>query len=306
MQALRLRVSEHERGERLDLFVSRLAGITRASAQRLISSGAVRVDGDLLQKNHHVRAGECVEIQMPEPEEAEPLPQDIAVDIVYQDGDIAVIDKPPGLVVHPAAGHREGTLVNALLYALDGLSGVGGVMRPGIVHRLDRDTSGLMVVAKNDLAHVRLQESVRERSLQRLYIALVHGVPATRLGTIDAPIGRDPRDRKRMAVVTRGGKPSVTRFVVQEDLGDFALLEVELASGRTHQIRVHMAHIGHPVVGDREYGVKSGPGAELGLERQFLHAYSLSFEHPVRGEEMHFSSPLPEDLKVALQRLRAV
>ena len=303
MQPLSLTVSDEEKGERLDQFVSRLTGMTRTQAQRLISAGAVSVDGIVHHKNHRLRAGECVEVEPLEPEAALPAPQNIPIDILYQDHELAVVSKPAGLVVHPAAGHREGTLVNALLYALNDLSGVGGVLRPGIIHRLDKDTSGLMVIAKNDLSHVRLQEMVQDRRMKRFYLALVHGIPATRLGTVDAPIGRDPGDRKRMAVTAEAGRLAVTHFKVERDYGDSALLEVELVTGRTHQIRVHLSFIGHPVVGDREYGVRGRLEQESGLERQFLHAYRLSFPHPQSGDQLTFEEPLPEDLQQALHKL---
>jgi 23S rRNA pseudouridine1911/1915/1917 synthase len=303
LQTPEFMVSAQDKGERLDRFVSRAASVTRMTAQRLISSGAVKVDGRQLNKNHLLRQGERVEITQIEPEACGPSPQDIPLSIVYQDPDLAVVNKPPGLVVHPGAGHDSGTLVNALLYALDDLSGIGGVIRPGIVHRLDRDTSGLMVVAKNDISHVRLQEMVKERSLKRFYYALVHGVPATRFGTIDAPIGRDAKDRKRMAVTAIAARPAVTNFEVERDFSTCALLKVELVTGRTHQIRVHLAHIGHPVVGDREYGLRGKLEKELGLERQFLHAFRLTFPHPAGGRELDFEVPLPEDLDRALKRL---
>ncbi|MEW6554981.1 MAG: RluA family pseudouridine synthase [Actinomycetota bacterium] len=303
MQPLEYTVSAQDKGERLDRFVSRMAGITRMTAQRLISEGAVKVDGRLLHKSHLLQTGEHVEVMRPEPAESGPPPQDIPLSIIYQDADLAVVDKPPGLVVHPGAGHDSGTLVNALLYALDDLSGIGGVLRPGIVHRLDRDTSGLMVVAKNDLSHVRLQEMVKDRSLKRYYYALVHGVPATRFGTVDAPIGRDARDRKRMAVTSVSARPAVTNFEVERDFGTCSLLKVELVTGRTHQIRVHLAHIGHPVAGDREYGVRDQLETALGLERQFLHAFRLSFPHPATGQALDFQVPLPKDLDETLQGL---
>lgn len=303
MQPLVVTVSAHEKGERLDRFVSRTAGVTRMTAQRLISSGAVKVDGRQQHKNHLLRPGERVEITPLEPEASGPPPQDIPLDIVYQDADLAVVNKPAGLVVHPGAGHSDGTLVNALLYAIDDLSGIGGVLRPGIVHRLDRDTSGLLVVAKNDLSHVRLQEMVKDRILKRYYYALVHGVPATRLGTVDAPIGRDSRDRKRMAVTAVAGRAAITDFEVERDFGDCALLKVELVTGRTHQIRVHLAHIGHPVAGDREYGVRGRLEADLELNRQFLHAYRLVFPHPAHGEVLDLEVPLPGDLESALRKL---
>lgn len=306
MQRLRFSVSAGEKGERLDLYVARLTGMTRTQVQRLITSGAVCVDGSNVPKNHRLQAGECVEVEPPQPEPAEPLPQDIPVKILYQDSDLAVVAKPAGMVVHPAAGHADGTLVNALLYAIDDLSGIGGVKRPGIVHRLDRDTSGLMVVAKNDSAHLRLQEMIMERRLKRLYLALVHGIPSTRLGTVDAPVGRDPRDRKHMAVTSEHSREAVTHFKVTRELPGSALLEVELVTGRTHQIRVHLSYIGHPVAGDREYGVWGGLERDLDLQRQFLHAYRLSFPHPFSGDEMTFEEALPQDLERALQKLQTI
>ncbi len=306
MRSLRFSVSADEKGERLDRFVARITGMTRTQAQRLIASGAVCVDGSHRVKNYRLQAGECVEVEPPQPEAAEPLPQDIPVKILYQDAELAVVSKPAGLVVHPAAGHADGTLVNALLYAIDDLSGIGGVKRPGIVHRLDRDTSGLMVVAKSDISHLRLQAMVKERQLKRLYLALVHGIPATRLGTIEAPIGRDASNRKHMAVTAEHGRDAVTHFRVMRELAHSALLEVELVTGRTHQIRVHLSHIGHPVAGDREYGTKGELERDLGLERQFLHSYRLSFPHPISGDELFFEDPLPHDLALALRKLETV
>jgi 23S rRNA pseudouridine1911/1915/1917 synthase len=303
LERLRFSVSEDESGERLDQFVARLTGTTRTQAQRLISEGCVKVDGENLAKNHRLHAGEAVEVDIPEPLAAEPAPRDIPLNIIYQDGDLVVVSKPAGMVVHPAAGHREDTLVNALLFAIDDLSGVGGVMRPGIVHRLDRDTSGLMVVAKNDRSHLALQRMVKDRDLKRTYLTLVHGVPSTRLGTVDAPIGRDPGDRKRMAVTKRASRPSVTEFKVIRDLKECALLEVDLVTGRTHQIRVHLAYIGHAVVGDPVYGTRGALERTAGLERQFLHAFRLAFPHPTSGDEMVFEDPLPADLEQALRRL---
>jgi len=303
VRPLRFSISAEEKGERLDQFVARLTGTTRTQVQRLIAIGAVRVNGAEVPKNHRLQPGEYVEVEAPEPTAAEPSPQDIPITILYQDRDLAVVSKPAGLVVHPAAGHADGTLVNALLYALDDLSGIGGVLRPGIVHRLDRDTSGLMVVAKNDVSHLRLQEMVRKRQLKRYYLALVHGIPSTRLGTIDAPVGRDPDNRKRMAVTGKAGRKAVTHFKVEREIPHGALLEVELVTGRTHQIRVHLSYIGHPVAGDREYGTSGVLERESGLERQFLHAYRLLFPHPISGEDLAFVDPLPADLEQALRRL---
>jgi 23S rRNA pseudouridine1911/1915/1917 synthase len=299
------KVGEDEGGERLDRFITRVTSLTRTQVQQLISAGEVEVDGSILPKNHRLRPGERVDIKLPEPLEHEPSPQDLPLRIVYQDDDLAVVSKPAGMVVHPAAGHREGTLVNALLYSLDGLSSIGGVMRPGIVHRLDRDTSGLMVVAKNDDSHVKLREMVKDRSVKRSYIALVHGTPPTRLGTIEAPIGRDAADRKRMAVTAAAGKPATTHFRVVKEFEDASLLEVELVTGRTHQIRVHLSYIGHPVAGDRDYGSRGPLEQKSGLERQFLHAHKLTFPHPVSGQEMCFEDPLPADLDEALSKLES-
>ncbi len=296
-------VGEDDGGVRLDRFIARVAALTRTQVQRMISAGAVEVDGSVLPKNHRLRPGEHVEVTIPEPPETEPSPQNIPLRIVYQDLDLAVVSKPAGMVVHPAAGHREDTLVNALLYSLDGLSSVGGAARPGIVHRLDRDTSGLMVVAKNDSSHIKLKEMVRDRSVKRLYLALVHGVPSTRLGTVEAPIGRDAANRKRMAVTEEGGRHATTHFRVVEEYGDASLLEVELVTGRTHQIRVHLSYIGHAVAGDPDYGSRGSLEERTGLRRQFLHAHKLIFPHPSDGREMSFEDPLPDDLEEALGKL---
>lgn len=305
MRLLRLTTSLADEGKRLDVFVSERAGIARAAAQRLIAEGKVVVGGTPAPKRHPLRAGERVEVTLPDPEPPEPPAQDIPIRVLYQDEDLAVVCKPAGMVVHPAAGHRDGTLVNALLHALDGLSGIGGVSRPGIVHRLDKDTSGLMVVAKNDASHALLQRMIKERTLRRYYLVLVHGVPATGLGTVDAPVGRDERNRRRMAVNAAAGRRAVTHFKVLRDYGRAALLEAELETGRTHQIRVHMAYIGHPVVGDREYGRPGHLEHELHVDRQFLHAWRLVLPHPVSGESLAFEEPLPPDLALALERLES-
>ncbi|MDI6872963.1 RluA family pseudouridine synthase [Candidatus Solincola sp.] len=304
MRVFSCTVGPGDAGKRLDVFLAERTGLTRGRVQKLIAAGKARTGGETREKHYRVRHGEEVSLELPPPEPAEPKPQDLGLRVLYQDRHLAVVSKPAGMVVHPAAGHREGTLVNAALFSLDGLSGVGGTQRPGIVHRLDRDTSGLLVVAKDDRAHLRLQEMVRERTLKRFYLALVHGVPASPLGTVEAPVGRDPRDRKRMAVTSRGGRPSVTHFRLLEDFGAASLLEVELVTGRKHQIRVHMSYIGHPVVGDAVYGRKGKLERELGLSRQFLHAYRLQFPHPFTGEALEFEEPLPADLAGALDRLR--
>jgi 23S rRNA pseudouridine1911/1915/1917 synthase len=296
-------VNPEDSGERLDHYLAGAAGLTRNQAQRLIQQDCVKVQGAKVPKNYRLRGGEQIEVVLPEPEAAEPKAQDIPVEILYQDQYLAVISKPAGLVVHPAPGHPEGTLVNALLYSMHDLPGVGGVMRPGIVHRLDRDTSGLMVIAKNDEAMARLQEMVKSRELKRIYLALVHGVPATRFGTIDAPIGRDARNRKKMAVRGEHSRQAITRFEVVRQYEGASLLQVELVTGRTHQIRVHLAYIQHPVVGDPEYGTSGGLEKRLGLQRQFLHAFRISFRHPFSGLEMTFDDELPPDLQAALDKL---
>lgn len=292
-----------EEGERLDHFLAEKTGLTRTRAQSLISQGAVKVDGRLKPKNHRMHAGENVQVELPEPRPAEPMPQKLPVRIYHEDEDLAVVSKPAGMVVHPSAGHHEGTLVNALLYSISDLSGVGGVLRPGIVHRLDRDTSGLLVVAKNDRTHGKLQRLIKDRELKRLYLTAVHGIPASRLGAVEAPVGRDPADRRKMAVTGVGGRTAVTHFEVLRTFAEAAYLEVELLTGRTHQIRVHLSYIGHPVIGDPEYGIRDELEKKLGLERQFLHSHRISFPHPSSGEIIDIEDPLPEDLSSALRLL---
>ncbi|HSM59384.1 MAG TPA: RluA family pseudouridine synthase [Longimicrobiales bacterium] len=304
----RLEVLDVEVGtdERLDSFVSARLGLSRTRVQRLIERGHVSVDGRPARKSERVEPGARVEVRVPPPEPVHIEPEALPLDLVYQDEHIVVVDKAAGMVVHPAPGHRSGTLVNALLHHVRDLSGVGGRLRPGIVHRLDRDTSGLMVVAKSDAAHLGLADALRRRRVKRLYRAATWGHLAESPMTIDAPIGRDPSNRLRMAVVP-GGRRAVTRVRVRERWLRAELLDVALQTGRTHQIRVHLAHVGHPVVGDPVYGV----GWERGLggpdvawvrtlarraQRQFLHAAELVFDHPVSGARLHFRSPLPDDL----------
>ncbi len=290
-------------GMRLDVALSSRLGISRNRAQEMIRRGLVEVDGRRAKKDHRLVGTEVVSV-MPFPEEKSSLtPTPIPLRIVYEDDDVAVVSKQAGLVVHPAAGHRDDTLVNALLHALPDLGSLGGEVRPGIVHRLDRDTSGLMVVAKNEPTLTRLQEAVRSREVKRFYMALAHGCFPASAGTIDAPVGRDRRDRKRMAVIEEGRR-AVTHYRVLESMGDLTLLELELETGRTHQIRVHLSHIGHPVAGDPVYGKGSRDRRRLGLERQFLHAWRLSFPHPSDGRQMDFRDGLPEDLQEVLERLR--
>ena len=289
-------------GERLDTFIARRCPeLSRSHARRLIDEGLVSVNGRQVKPSERVTAGLSVSVTIPPPETVTLVPEAIPLTIIYQDGDIIVLDKPAGLTVHPAPGHPSGTLVNALLAACPDLRGIAGTLRPGIVHRLDKDTSGLMVVAKNDRAQRALQRQLKDRDVRKTYLALVRGVPAPREGTIAAPIGRHPKNRKKMAVVA-DGREATTRYRVREEIagGQYSLLEVEPVTGRTHQIRVHLAAVGHPVVGDATYG---RPSAAVG--RQFLHAHKLAFGMPLGGRTVEFESPLPADLREALSQLRA-
>ena len=289
-------------GERLDTFIARRCPeLSRSHARRLIDEGLVSVNGRQAKPSERVTAGLSVNVTIPPPETITLVPEAIPLTIIYQDGDIIVLDKPAGLTVHPAPGHPSGTLVNALLAACPDLRGIAGTLRPGIVHRLDKDTSGLMVVAKNDRAQRALQRQLKDRDVRKTYLALVRGVPAPREGTIAAPIGRHPKNRKKMAVVA-DGREATTRYRVREEIagGQYSLLEVEPVTARTHQIRVHLAAVGHPVVGDATYG---RPSAAVG--RQFLHAHKLAFAMPLGGRTVEFESPLPADLREALSQLRA-
>lgn len=280
---------------RLDRFLSqRCPDLSRTYVKKLVETGHVLVNGALARVSRNLKAGDVVFLVVPAPEEIELEAEDIPLDVVHEDQDMLVVDKPPGLPVHPAVGHPNHTLVNALLAHCPDLTGIGGKLRPGIVHRLDKDTSGLLMVAKNAKAHLSLTNQLKERTVKKGYITLVKGHPAVQEGTIEAPISRDPRNRKRMAVVGKG-RESVTRYMVVEHLDDYSLLEVWPKTGRTHQIRVHLSHLGHPVVGDSLYG-----GKAPFLKRQFLHAHFLGFHHPADNRWLEFASSLPEDLKLAL------
>jgi 23S rRNA pseudouridine1911/1915/1917 synthase len=292
--------------------------LSRSRLQGLIEAGRVQVNGRTVRASQRLHDGDRVRVEIPDPEPSTLTPEALPLDIVHEDEDLVVLDKPAGLVVHPGAGVRSGTLVHALLHRYPGIVGVGGPGRPGIVHRLDKDTSGLLVVARSARAYRALVEALRAREVRRTYSALVWGLPRTAGGVVEKAIGRDPRDRKRMAVVARGGKPARTRWTVREPLGVATCLEVALDTGRTHQIRVHLAHLGHPVVGDGVYGGRikkqlSLPEAERSLAaelltclpRQALHASALEFTHPVTGVRVSFASPLPQDFERALGLLRA-
>jgi 23S rRNA pseudouridine1911/1915/1917 synthase len=305
-----------EKADRLDRFLADRTGMSRSRIVALIRDGRVRVDGRPGKKSEDLSPGQVVEVDVPPPEALEARPQDIPLDVVYEDEALLVVNKAAGLVVHPAPGHPDGTLVNALLFRVRDLSGIGGKLRPGIVHRLDRDTSGLMVVAKGDEAHVALSNSIRRREVRRVYRAVAWGHLTGSPVTVDAPIGRDPRNRKRMAVV-EGGRRAVTRIRVRETWRMAELLDVSLKTGRTHQIRVHLAHLGHPVVGDEVYGSgwergMSGPGQGWARElarragRQLLHASDLAFRHPLTGEEMFFRAPVPGDFGAVIAWARGV
>ena len=311
-EVLTLQVTADEEGMRLDLFLSAKADISRSAAARLIEEGQVRQSGRPLQKRQQVKAGETYTLTLPAPAPAEAQAQDISLDIVYEDEDLLVINKPSGMVVHPAPGNPDGTLVNALLYHChDSLSGIGGEVRPGIVHRIDRDTSGLLVVAKNDEAHRHLSQQLSGHHIRRTYFALARGGFSQETGTVDLPIGRHPTDRKKMAVIRddrHRSREAVTHYWVLEPFGQVTFLRLELETGRTHQIRVHMAALGHPLLGDPVYGGAPTPfekrHAAL-LHGQCLHAGELTFVHPRTGEEMHFSCPLPPDFAQLLACLRA-
>ena len=291
-------------GERLDRFLTRrLPELSRAHAQRLIASGDVLAGGAARKASYALSEGERVTCRLPEPERAEALPEDIPLDILYEDGDIIVVDKPRGMTVHPAPGAWHGTLVNALLAHCGDLSGINGVLRPGIVHRLDKDTSGVMVAAKNDRAHIALAEQIRTKEARRVYTAIVHGNIAEPSGLIEGAIGRDPRDRKRMAINREHGKSAATEFTVLERLGGFTLVECVLRTGRTHQICVHMSSIGHPLAGDEKYG---GRDPQLPIRGQALHSRRLTLTHPTTGRTMDFEAPLPGDMQELLGVLRNI
>lgn len=297
-----IEITAEESGERIDALLARLVPeLTRSAAQRLLEEGLVTLGGVPVKKNRRTEPGEVYAALLPEPELPEPEPQDIPLDIVYEDADVVVVNKPRGMVVHPAPGHPDGTLVNALLrHCGESLSGVGGERRPGIVHRIDKDTSGLIIAAKNDYAHLALSAQLADRSLSRVYEAVARGEFREEAGTVDAPIGRHPTERKRMAVTERGSRPAVTHWEVIARYRGWTHIRCRLETGRTHQIRVHMAYIGHPLLGDMVYGAKK---PERGLEGQCLHARELKFLHPRTGEAIHLSTELPEYFQQVLASL---
>ena len=288
-------------GKRLDLFViSVIKDLSRMNAKRLIEDGNVQVNSKNSKVSYKVQNGDIIEIHIPEAKQLDLKAQEIPIEVVYEDSDIIVVNKPKGLVVHPANGNWDGTLVNAIMaICKDSLSGIGGEVRPGIVHRLDKDTSGLLIIAKNDKAHINMSNEIKNREVKKVYIALVRGIVAENEATINIPIGRSNKDRKKMAVV-KNGKEAITHFKVIKRFDKYTLLEVKIDTGRTHQIRVHLSEIGHPVVGDEIY---SNGKNEFGVHGQLLHAKSLDFKHPITGKDMHLEAELPEEFKNVLKKL---
>lgn len=296
-------VSAEEAGVRIDRYLSERCGeISRSYLQKLMKEQTVLVDDNPVKSNYKVNAGNRIELSIPEAAEPEIVPEEMALDILYEDKDIILINKPKGMVVHPAAGHYSGTLVNGLMaHCRDDLSGINGIMRPGIVHRIDMDTTGVLIVCKNDMSHNSIAEQLKEHSITRKYYAVVHGVLKEDEGTINAPIGRHPIDRKKMSINERNGREAITHYRVLERFRQFTYVECQLETGRTHQIRVHMASIGHPLLGDAVYGPAKCP---FRLEGQTLHAGVLGIIHPRSGKYMEFTAPLPEYFEDLLRRLR--
>lgn len=302
MNEMKLTVPQEDAGKRIDSWLSEhIDGLTRSAVQNLLSEQAVNADGKAVKKNYKLAGGEVLTVIMPELREVDLAAEDIPLDIVYEDEDIVVVNKPRSMVVHPAVGNWSGTLVNALMFHCgESLSGINGEHRPGIVHRIDKDTSGLLVVAKNDRAHQSLAEQIQVHSAGRRYFAVVYGCPREETGTIQAPIARHPVDRKKMAVLA-GGREAITHYQVLEHYQGYTFMKFRLETGRTHQIRVHMAHIGHPIIGDPLYGPAKD---KWKLQGQCLHAGELELTHPVTGERMLFEAPLPEYFEKVLQKLR--
>lgn len=297
----RIIITENEAGMRADVALAQLLEITRSNMQKLLEEGRAVRGQKVIKSNYRVKAGEEILVNLPEPQPLDVQPEDIPLDIIYEDDDVVVVNKARGMVVHPAAGNYNGTLVNALLYHCKNLSGINGVIRPGIVHRLDKDTSGIMICAKNDSAHLSLSEQIQSKTAQRTYLAVVRGNVKNDSGIIETQIARDKNDRKKMAVVTEGGRQAITEYEVAERFGKYTVVKCRLKTGRTHQIRVHMEYLGYPLVGDPKYSPMKTPFA---INGQALHSLTLSFTHPRTGERLTFDAPLPEDMKKILTRLR--
>lgn len=287
-------------GTRADVFLAAKLGVSRSNMQKLLEDGRVKRGEKKIKANYKVRAGEMFVVDIPEPEPIEAVPENIPLDIIYEDDDVVVLNKARGMVVHPAPGNYTGTLVNALLYHCSNLSGINSAIRPGIVHRLDKDTSGIMIVAKNDAAHISLSQQIQSKTAVRTYLAVVRGNIKTDSGTIETQIARDKTDRKKMAVVKEGGRDAITDYEVLERFGKYTLVRCKLRTGRTHQIRVHMEYLGYPLVGDPKYSPMKTP---FGIKGQALHSHTLEFTHPRTGERMKFEAPLPEDMHKIITRL---
>lgn len=297
-----IHVEKSDEGMRLDVYLTRQLALSRSLVQKLITSNLVTLNGEHTRVSRRVREGDILSVTVPAPQKDEILSEDIPLDILYEDDDIIAVNKPRGLVVHPACGNRSGTLVNALLAHSEKLSTIGGRERPGIVHRLDKNTSGVILVAKNNIAHIALQRDLRRRMVEKIYLAIVRGVPREREGHIDAAVGRHPIHRKQMAVLKEGkGRPALTYYETLEEFQGYALLRVRPITGRTHQIRVHLKYIGHPIVGDNVYGPLQRES--FGMTGQALHALSLAFAHPTTGKHMYIEAPMPEDMCSVLTRL---
>ena len=306
MEILNYQVSDGQSGIRIDRYLSEMnEELSRSYIQKLLKEQKITVNGSAVKANYKVQEGDEISVAVPDIKEPDILPEDIPLDILYEDDDVLIVNKPKGMVVHPSAGHTSGTLVNAIMFhCKDNLSGINGVLRPGIVHRIDKDTTGALLVCKNDNAHRNLAEQLKEHSIRRRYRAIVAGVLKEDEGTIEAPIGRHPIDRKKMAVNYKNGKDAVTHYKVLERFGDYTYIQCELETGRTHQIRVHMASIGHPLVGDEVYGPKKCPFK--GLQGQTLHARTLGIIHPTTGKYLEVNAPLPEYFIELLDRLRNI
>lgn len=301
METKNLKAGPEHQGMRCDTFAAQQSGLSRSAVQRLMEEGRVRKNGRIAGKKDQIQPGDQLELLLPDPKPAQAQPEQIPLEIVYEDQDVVVVNKPKGMVVHPAHGHYSGTLVNALMYhCKDSLSGINGILRPGIVHRIDMDTTGSLIVCKNDAAHQAIAEQLKAHSIDRRYRAIVHGVIREDEGTIDAPIGRHPNDRKKMAVCEKNGKSAVTHYRVLKRFRQYTYIECRLETGRTHQIRVHMAHLRHPLLGDRVYGPAKQP---FSLEGQTLHAMHIGFIHPSDGRYLELEAPLPAYFETLLKKL---
>ena len=294
-------ITENEAGQRADVALAAMLELTRSNMQKLLDEGRAVKGAKVIKSNYKLKLGDEIIVTLPEPQPLNVQPENIPLDIIYEDEDVVVVNKARGMVVHPAAGNYSGTLVNALLYHCKNLSGINGVIRPGIVHRLDKDTSGIMICAKNDAAHVSLSEQIQSKTAQRTYLAVVRGNIKTDSGVIETQIARDKDDRKKMAVVKEGGRNAVTEYEVMERFGKYTIVKCKLKTGRTHQIRVHMEYLGYPLVGDPKYSPMKTP---FSINGQALHSLTLAFDHPRTGERMEFEAKLPEDLHKVVTRLR--